>query len=323
VDPNHAQTVLIPHDHDDQTTLDINITPVINAIEVNMDTTHDDTAMDSTITVPYWVVVDTNPYGPTIVEHLSLKDRHPTLGLICNKDMSLTTCATGSSAWGIPRWRSRLRKVNVHAVDDTLVHTTQELQDAIAIAQETNKDRCKISFVTSDYNPMDSEDHPQLYFDQIKTIMGHLHEIKHQTPIQWNTDDLVINTLHDTTPSRLTRRYLQTTPEWEQWSASERQQHDKYELQNMFGQPQPPPSQATILNFVWTYVIKLDGNRKARATCDGSKRAGKAVTLAETFAACVDQTSVRIFWATAALQNMLVIGADAGNAFAEAPPPKQ
>jgi len=91
----------------------------------------------------------------------------------------------------------------------------------------------------------------------------------------------------------------------------------------MFGQPQPPPSQATILNFVWTYVIKLDGTRKARATCDGSKRAGRAVTLAETFAACVDQTSVRIFWATAALQNMLVVGADAGNAFAEAPPPKQ
>ena len=50
---------------------------------------------------------------------------------------------------------------------------------------------------------------------------------------------------------------------------------------------------------------------------------GKAVTLAETFASCVDHTGARLFYAITALLGYIAIGADAGNAFAEAPPPKQ
>ena len=45
------------------------------------------------------------------------------------------------------------------------------------------------------------------------------------------------------------------------------------------------------------------------------------VTLGETYAASLDQTAGRVFWATAVLRNLVVIGADASNAFAEAPPP--
>ena len=48
---------------------------------------------------------------------------------------------------------------------------------------------------------------------------------------------------------------------------------------------------------------------------------GGTVTLGETYAASLDQTAARIFWAATALKNMIVIGADASNAFAEAPPP--
>ena len=50
---------------------------------------------------------------------------------------------------------------------------------------------------------------------------------------------------------------------------------------------------------------------------------GKAVTLAHTYASCIEQPCARIFWALSAIKGMTVIGADAGNAFAEAPPPKQ
>jgi hypothetical protein len=67
-------------------------------------------------------------------------------------------------------------------------------------------------------------------------------------------------------------------------------------------------------------LIKDDGRKKARCVCNGSPKMG-TVTLGETYAASLDQTAARIFWAAAALKNMVVIGADASNAFAEAPPP--
>ncbi len=45
--------------------------------------------------------------------------------------------------------------------------------------------------------------------------------------------------------------------------------------------------------------------------------------LDETYANCVDQTSSRLFYAIAAVENLLIFGADVSNAFAEALPPKQ
>jgi hypothetical protein len=58
--------------------------------------------------------------------------------------------------------------------------------------------------------------------------------------------------------------------------------------------------------------------------CDGALRAGQAHVLDKTYANCVDQSSSRMFYATiAAAENLLVYGADVSNAFAEAPPPKQ
>jgi hypothetical protein len=47
------------------------------------------------------------------------------------------------------------------------------------------------------------------------------------------------------------------------------------------------------------------------------------VTLGETYAGSLEQTGARIFWAASAINNFITIGADASNAFAEAPPPKE
>ena len=47
-----------------------------------------------------------------------------------------------------------------------------------------------------------------------------------------------------------------------------------------------------------------------------------SVTLAETYASSLEQTASRIFWATSAINNFIILGADASNAFAEAPAPK-
>jgi hypothetical protein len=92
----------------------------------------------------------------------------------------------------------------------------------------------------------------------------------------------------------------------------------------MFGAPTAVDSDAAVFSMVWTYTIKaIDGQYKACCTCDGSPRSGQARILYKTYANCVDQTGVRIFYSIAAAENLLIFGADVSNAFAEAPPPKQ
>jgi hypothetical protein len=85
---------------------------------------------------------------------------------------------------------------------------------------------------------------------------------------------------------------------------------------------------AVILPWVWTYLYKIDPvtlqqEAKARGTCDGGKRLGKIITLAETYAACVEQTAHRLFWGIVAALNLIALGADVGNAFAEAEGPSK
>jgi Reverse transcriptase (RNA-dependent DNA polymerase) len=55
----------------------------------------------------------------------------------------------------------------------------------------------------------------------------------------------------------------------------------------------------------------------------GSSRYVKAVTMAETYATCVEQPACRLYLSLTAGLCLLAMGADAGNAFAEAPPPQQ
>jgi hypothetical protein len=88
------------------------------------------------------------------------------------------------------------------------------------------------------------------------------------------------------------------------WRKTEWTQLSKYQNQGMFGEPceRPDDPNAVILPFVWTYVHKIDPLtgaivEKARGTCNGGKRHGKAVTIAETYAACVEQPAQRLYWA--------------------------
>ena len=125
-----------------------------------------------------------------------------------------------------------------------------------------------------------------------------------------------------------TRAKLKLQDDFEHWLQGGWTQLDKYELQDSFGDPIPWPDGATVLPFVRNYLLKqypLTGTLiyKARGTCNGGPRYGRAVTMAETYATCVEQPACRIYWALTASQNLLAMGADAGNAFAEAPPPLQ
>ena len=67
------------------------------------------------------------------------------------------------------------------------------------------------------------------------------------------------------------------------------------------------------------YSIKTDGTKKSRCVYNGNPKRKGAVTLAHTFALCLEQPGARTFWPVAALLGLIVIGADASNAFAEDP----
>ncbi len=121
----------------------------------------------------------------------------------------------------------------------------------------------------------------------------------------------------------LTRGRLLKQPDWTAWQESEFLKLDQYDKQHMFGEPVAVDDDAAIFHLVWTYSIKtLDGRKKAHCVCDGSTRSGSVQVLNETYANCVDQTSLRLFYAIAAAENLVVFSADVCNAFAEAPPPK-
>ena len=63
--------------------------------------------------------------------------------------------------------------------------------------------------------------------------------------------------------------------------------------------------------------VTLKQIAKSRATCNGNKK--RIVTLAETYAACVDQPAHRLMWAIVAALDYIAIGVDVANAYAEAP----
>ena len=93
----------------------------------------------------------------------------------------------------------------------------------------------------------------------------------------------------------------------------------------MFGKPGPIPSDVanpSILPMIWVYIIKVDGRYKARCVANGAPHLKGSLTLAQTYAACLEQSGCRLFWSLCAAKNKTIYGADAANAFAEAPPPQ-
>ena len=121
---------------------------------------------------------------------------------------------------------------------------------------------------------------------------------------------------------KLTRKKLKNGENWDSWNGSEFKQLQQYEDQDTFGLPCPLPPNSNCLNLLWAYSIKEDGTLKARCVCNGQPSNKNTVIFGYTYAKALDQVGAKIFWAATALKNMIVRGADASNAFAEAEPPK-
>jgi hypothetical protein len=233
----------------------------------------------------------------------------------------------------IPQWRTQLHGAWLTRIGDQVVYTIKDAQLASKTLQDEGHTHATLLFAHPEVHPdispkvlliVSMAPFTQLIHEQLSncwefsTVAEHLHK----SPNELVNSGQVLNVVTWVMP--LSRGKLLKQPNWDEWQALEFLQLDQYDTQGMFGSPVTVDSEAAVFHSVWTYAIKaLDGQKKARWTCDGSKCLGQAQILDETYANCVNQTSSHLFYTIAAVENLLIFGADISNAFAEAPPPKQ
>lgn len=294
--------------------------------------------------------VTLNMHEPAVTETLPLHGLHPTFGLEVEQHpefldtVVLTNITAGTRAQrSIKNWRSRLRGSIIRLIDDITITSPQQLTKVIQQKRAEHKGKSKtidIQFARPRWSSMNGEGLPTLAFDQLNVIAHHLRALNTNEP-SWTQENASWPPIMDTDIDavvnkglaipKLTRRKLMADPHaWKNFQQSEYAQLDKYNNQKMFGTPIPRPADrdTVILPWVWTYLYKTDPVTlkqvaKARGTCNGGPRYGKVVTLADTYAACVEQPAHRLTWALVAALNYIAIGADVGNAFAEAPAPAE
>ena len=268
-------------------------------------------------------------YGPPITVALPMNQR-PTLGILLRDSPSQTNttiygCQEGTAASKLPRWRSQFQAATVRRVEDTPIRTRTDFIGAVATLRQRRVPKVHIIVAKHEVPLTHTLDIPQLHYDQLKHLNTLQNRMRAKRTAKHKGEQIHLLTT-TTAAIQLTRSQLKRRDDYQQWRTAEWTQHNKYRTQNMFGKPIPRPLGATILPFVWAYYMKVDPITgepiyKARGTCNGGKRYGKAITLAETYATCVAQPACRLYWAITANEGLISVGADAGNAFAKAPPP--
>ena len=271
----------------------------------------------------------------------------------------LIDCKPGTSSIRIPKWRSELRQAYITHINGEHINSMNDIDKIFKRIRTDNQHQFKIGFSTIKKQAMHPQlGVPQLYHDQMNIIGKHLWDIAHD-PL-WSTENdqeiafpmtpkraskivhllrrklgkdnywslikqlpkwYKLATIKKSRRSKLTRRFLIQQEDWPDWQKSEHKQLNQYEQQNTFGLPCQLPQGSNLLPLLWTYMVKDCGTKKARCVCNGSSKMKGTVTLGDTYAGSLEQTGSRIFWSATALYNFITIGADASNAFAEAPAP--
>lgn len=276
--------------------------------------------IDLTLTVPEY----------TMDVRINVKGKHPTLGIITKdteRGLLITDCEKSTPSAKIPQWRRTLKGGYLRAIDNSPILTQKDLVTKIKHARRT---QTNVTCTIATKQPISIHPDtgiPQLHFDQIGIIDQHMHSIRHNEHQPIDEAPPLNNgvQVNKTIGPPLTRGRLMKRPDWNDWLNSEYLQLDQYETQNMFSEPTSLPTDMTnvnVLPMIWTYLTKTCGRKKARCVANGAPHLKGSVTLANTYAACLEQSGARMFWAISALKNRQVYGADASNAFAEAPPPK-
>jgi len=126
-----------------------------------------------------------------------------------------------------------------------------------------------------------------------------------------------------------TRRKLKQLSNWPLWDAAFDSQLEGHYVDKTYGLPVPRPKSVNgkkpnILRQHWTNKVKPGGKRKCRSCMDGSKRAAPWLhEFARTYASCVSQPGMKLFFALSAAEGLIVTFADTTNAFQQSPPPTE
>lgn len=126
-----------------------------------------------------------------------------------------------------------------------------------------------------------------------------------------------------------TRNRLKKLANWDQWDNAHDAQLDSHFDSGTLGKAlkRPRPLDGTPPNVLrphWANQVKTDGVRKARMCLNGSKRAAPWLHgVAQTYASCIEQPCMRLFFALAAIHGCTVTIADTKNAFQQSPPPTE
>ena len=302
----------------------------------------------------YQVTLSSDPFIDTQVITFSTLGKHPTQGmklidsLKWNNRVEITGCKPGTATAKIPHWVKRLKHNVLLEVDGIPIHSVKDAITSLQNKQRNTSVTIKVGL--QERLPLHADNGtPMLYFDQLNAIQQHLNQIdtgqsdkfinrkesvsssprRHLAKaLQSLSVKNIIAALHGILPKnklhskRLTRLKLKNSKQWDKWKESEWKQLDQYWDQKMFGHPCPLPPNANVLNLLWDYRIKDDGTYKARMVCNGKPSNKNTVVFGYTYAKSLDHVGSRIFWATVAAKNLVVQGADASNAFAEADGPK-
>ena len=243
--------------------------------------------MHATNTLPYQIYMSSDPMEDTVEIEIGLGGTHNTVGLITtmNKEMGnrtqLLDCLKSTPAARIPRWRSTLRNSFPISINGTKVKSTDDIIKLVKEARSSDQTSiiCKFAIISK------IAMHPQmgipiLYHDQLNVVAKHIADIKDNIAEQGITHQRYLQAILPSISAiksakkkaKLTRRILKVQTDWLDWEAAEHKQLQQYEDQGMFSDPVEVPPDANYLPFIWTYVLKDDGTKKARAPCNGSPR---------------------------------------------------
>ena len=287
------------------------------------------------------LILSENPYDNTVTVECKVKGSDLMLGLELDETtylnkVVLIECKKGTSSARIPRWRSQLRGATILEINGTQIQRKKDVEMMIEQSKKENMKTIHITFATSKrVNIHSQRGIPQLFHDQLNILSTYQQELRKKERIvahhcrndEWES---IVRQMNDENkeckgnkivPNKLTRKWLMQQSDWDDWQKSEWKQLDQYQQQNMFGDPEPRPTKANILMLLWTYLVKSTGVKKARCCCNGNPGRQGSITLSHTYAACVEQPAQRVYWGIVALEGLIAVGADASNAFAEAPPP--
>jgi hypothetical protein len=267
---------------------------------------------------------------------LTIKCAHQHLGFVIHHDEVrdrgfIHAIVPKSTAASIPSYKRLYIGAYFLRINDVSVQHASAILESLHAAQSTKAVSPTVTIVLAPDAYQLAKDRTRVPFHLDQDQLSSIHCLRQCILPSCTTFQVaslgtrLLGSTDEQSLKRLTRSKLKRLATWELWHRGpkgELAQLDEMHRQGMYGEPVYAPSNAIILRQHWVYTLKADGTRKARNCCDGSYRAAPILHgTAKTYASCIEQPCMRLFFALASLYGLSIYGADATNAFANSPPP--